>query len=170
MTERKTWNWGEVVGVLGVIGSLAFVGLEVRESSRATRAATDAEIASQFVALNIAILESPELNAAFDAAREAGHPSGVSAADQGLLLAFYRSLFHTWSNTHRQYLSGSVHPMLFEAVVGEISTYAGSVDSTAPAEHNERRVLVRWAWESERFLYNPAFRFFVDSIMGSGGR
>lgn len=153
-----------------MIASLIFVGLEVRESSRATRAATDAEIASQFVDLNTAILESPELTAAFDAAREAGHPSEVSEGDQGLLLAFYRSLFHVWSNTHRQHLAGTVHPMLFEAVVGEISTYAGPLDPSSPTDLNQRRVLIRWAWESERFLYNQAFRSFVDSIMGTDGR
>jgi hypothetical protein len=55
--------------------------------------------------------------------------------------------------------------MLFEAVVGEIATYAGPADPSSPREHNERRVLVRWDWESERFLYNPAIRAFVDSIM-----
>lgn len=170
MTEPKRWRWKELAGILGVIGSLVFVGLEVRESSRATRATTDAEIASQFVTLNTAILESPELNAAFDAARAAGHPSAASPAEQGLLLAFYRSLFHVWSNTHRQHLSGTVHPMLFEAVAGEIAAYAGPGDASSPRDHNERRVLVQWAWESERFIYNPAFLVFVDSIMETGKR
>ena len=169
MTDRKTWSWPELVGVLGVVGSLVFVGLEVRESSRATRAATDAEIATQFVDLNLAILSSPELTGAFDAAREVGHPSRATAGQQGLLLAFYRSLFHVWSNTHRQHLAGTVHPMLFEAVVGEISTYAEATDSEASSEQNLRRVLVRWAWENERFIYNEAFREFVDSIMATDG-
>ncbi|MGI9625925.1 MAG: hypothetical protein ACR2QM_03745 [Longimicrobiales bacterium] len=166
---QASWRWREFFGVLGVIGSLVFVGLEVRESSRATRAATDAEIASQFVALNTAILSSPELTVAFDAARAAGHPSGASLGEQGLLLAFYRSLFHVWSNTHRQHLSGTVNPMLFEAVVAEISSYAETADPTSASDHDQRRVLVQWAWENERFLYNPAFQVFVDSIMESNG-
>ena len=59
--------------------------------------------------------------------------------------------------------------MLFEAVVGEISTYAEATDSEASSEQNLRRILVRWAWENERFIYNEAFREFVDSIMATDG-
>jgi hypothetical protein len=170
MPDTRNWRWREFVGVLGVIGSLVFVGLEVRESSRATRAATDAEIASQFVTLNTAMFSSPELMAAFDSASAAGHPSLAPSSAQGMILAFYRTLFHTWSNTHRQHLSGTVHPLLFDAVVGEISAYAQPVDTTELGRLNETRVAVQWAWESERFLYNPAFRSFVDSIMESNKR
>ena len=47
MARNESRRALEVVGALGVIGSLIFVGLEVRESSRATRAATDAQIAAQ---------------------------------------------------------------------------------------------------------------------------
>jgi len=89
---------------------------------------------------------------------------------QTTILAFYRSLFHVWSNTHRQYLSGTTNPLLFDAVVSEISTYAAPVDSIDNSRINQPRVLVKWAWESERFIYNPAFRVFVDSIMDSSKR
>ena len=63
MARNEGRRVAEVVGALGVIGSLIFVGLEVRESSRATRAATDAEIAAQFVEINLAMYSSDHLAA-----------------------------------------------------------------------------------------------------------
>jgi hypothetical protein len=165
MTNQAGRQWAEVVGVLGVMASLVFVGLEVRESSRATRAATDAEIAAQFVDLNTAMFSSPEIIAAIDASTAAGHPSLTSTSEQATLLAFYRSVFHIWSNAHRQHLSGTVNPLLFEAVVGEISTYSAPTDSGGSDRLNRRRAEMQWAWEAERFIYNAAFRAFVDSVM-----
>ena len=87
MVRKEGRRTLEVVGALGVIGSLVFVGLEVRESSRATRAATDAEIAAQFVQINIAMYASDQLAADIGAAGEAGHPSLAPLESQIRLLA-----------------------------------------------------------------------------------
>jgi hypothetical protein len=170
MTRLNTRRWAEIVGLLGVVGSLVFVGLEVRQSSRATRAATDAEIAAQFVELNLAMINGPELGMAFDAAREAGHPSEAPIAAQTTILAFYRALFHIWSNTHRQHLNGTVNPLLFQAVVNEISSYSVPAGPEDRDRIRRTRVLMKWAWESERFIYNAEFRSFVDSIIDSKRR
>ena len=103
MTERRRRGLAEAVGVLGVIGSLVFVGLEVRESSRATRAATDAEIAGQFLELNTGIYSSPELMEAFEAGGRVNDPSELPVIHRIAITSFYRSLFHVWSNAHRQH-------------------------------------------------------------------
>ena len=157
----------EVIGVLGVIGSLIFVGLEVRESSRATRAATDAEIAAQFVEINTAIYASGELAEDFTAASEAGHPSRAPAASQIRIRAHFRALFHVWSNTHRQHLNGTVNPLLFEAVEQELTAYATPESPDASDGLNDTRRVMQWVWASERFLYNPAFQSLVDSTLAS---
>lgn len=49
---------GEFIGLVGVIGSLIFVGIEVRQSTLATRAATDAVIADAFRELNSIVQEA----------------------------------------------------------------------------------------------------------------
>ncbi len=157
----------EVVGALGVIGSLVFVGLELRESSRATRAATDAEIAAQFVDINISIYTSDQLAADFVTAGEAGHPSLAPAESRTRMLAFYRALFHIWSNTHRQYLNGTVNPLLFQGVQQELTQYAVPESPDVPAEENEVRRNMAWAWESQRFIYNPVFQNLVDSTIAA---
>ena len=49
----------ELVGLFGVVASLIFVGLEVRQSAAATRAATAQEVTSAFRDLNLAMATVP---------------------------------------------------------------------------------------------------------------
>jgi hypothetical protein len=157
---------GELIGLAGVIGSLIFVGIEVRQSSIATRAATDAAVADGFRELNLVLASSPDLARAF--AAYASNPEEAPAEDQTLMLGFYRALFHIWSNGHRQHLNGTIDPAIFQAVVQEISAYAGEVPPGADIDDIERRQrLMRWAWESERFIFNPDFQAFVDSVLNA---
>jgi len=37
---------------------------------------------------------------------------------------YWRGLFHTWSNAHRQHLNGTIDPAIFQGIVQEITAYA----------------------------------------------
>ena len=93
----------EAIGIIGVVGSLVFVGVEIRQNSIATRAATDADIADSFRELSLAQATSPALASAF-----AAHA------------------------TDRQHLNGTVDPAIYDSVVREISSYAGSPSTAEP--------------------------------------
>ena len=94
-------------------------------------------------------------------------PDDALPEDQLRVLALWRALFHTWSNVHRQHLNGTVDPALYDAVVQEISALAGEFHGpVAPSDVERRKRQMRWAWESERFLFNPDFQLFVDRIIG----
>lgn len=166
MTETKSRRIAELVGLVGVIASLIFVGVEIRQNSIATRAATDAGVADGFRELNLVMASSPELARAF--AANASNPAEAPAEDQVLMLGAYRALFHIWSNGHRQHLNGTIDPAIFRGIVQEISAYAGGSAPGANIDDIERRQrLMAWAWRSERFLFNPDFQAFVDSILAS---
>ena len=166
MIETKSHRIAEIIGLIGVIGSLVFVGLEVRQSSIATRAATDAAVADGFRELNLAMASSPDLARAL--AAHASNPEEASIEDQVLILGLYRALFYIWSNAHRQHLNGTIDPALYRSVVQELSAYAGDLPAGANVEDIRRRQrLTKWAWESERFIYNPDFQRFVDSALAS---
>lgn len=152
----------EVLGLFGVIGSLIFVGIEVRQSAIATRAATDTAIADAFRDVNQVMATSPELARAMTAWPDS--PDSLSAADQVQVLGLWRALFHTWSNAHRQDLNGTIDPAIFAAVSQEITTYAQAQRGTASPDLQRRGRFMRWAWTRERFLFNPDFQEFVDSI------
>ena len=167
MADSRTRRVAEMVGLLAVIASLVFVGVEIRQNSIATRAATDAAVADGFRELNLVLASSPDLAAAFTAA--ADNPAEAPAEAQTMMLGLYRALFHIWSNGHRQHLNGTIDPAIFRAIVQEISTYAGDVSGDADIDDiDRRRRNTRWAWDSERFIFNADFQAFVDSILASG--
>ena len=166
MTGTRNRRIAELIGLVGVIASLIFVGVEIRQNSIATRAATDAAVADGFRELNLVLASSPDLARAL--AAYSGDPAEAPAEDQVLMLGLYRALFHVWSNAHRQHLNGTIDPSIFQAVVQEISVYAGEDPLGADIDDvDRRRHLTRWAWDSERFLFNPDFQIFVDSILAS---
>jgi len=165
MTAEKSQRIAEIIGLIGVIGSLVFVGLEVRQSTVATRAATDASVADAFRELNLVLASSPDLARAL--ANNAAHPDEAPPEDQIQMLSFYRAIFHIWSNTHRQHLNGTIDPAIYQSVVQELSAYAGNTPAGVDVEDLKRRQkLMRWAWGRERFLYNPDFQKFVDAALG----
>jgi len=165
----KHWSMrsiAEAVGIISVIGSLIFVGGELRQNALATRAATNAEVSNAFVEINLMLASSPELAQAFS--QYASDPVSAPSEAQILMLGSWRALFHIWSNVHRQHINGTIDPAIYEAVVQEISTYAvGAMETHDNADLPRRQVLMHWAWENERFIYNSDFQNFVDEILRS---
>ncbi len=165
----KRWsaqNVAAAVGIVGVIGSLIFVGGELRQNAIATRAATNAEVSVAFVDLNLMLASNPELARAF--AEHADDPAAAPREAQILMLGSWRALFHIWSNAHRQHLNGTLDPAIYESVVQEISTYAtGAMETHDNPDLVRRQALMNWAWQNERFIYNREFQDFVDEILGS---
>jgi hypothetical protein len=168
VSNRSRWSrLGEIIGLVGVMGSLIFVGLEVRQSAIATRAAADATIANSFLQVNQAMATTPSLDRALTAWH--GTPDSASEADQVQILGLYRGLVHVWSNAHQQHLNGTIDPALYQSIVQEVSAYARPSSVLGDSAELERRgVLLRWTWSRERFLFNPDFQAFVDSMLGPG--
>jgi len=148
----------EVIGLVGIVGSLVFVGLEVKQNSVATRASTNAGVADAFRELNLVLASSPELAHALVAA--ADDPEELSPEESVMALGFWRALFHTWSNGHRQWTNETLDQVMYESIISEISTYVRNNGGTGRA--------MRWAWESERFVFNSEFQLFVDELIGAG--
>jgi hypothetical protein len=164
--KSKDWKGTvELVGIFAVVASLVFVGVEVRQNSVATRSATNAAVKDAFSELNLTIASSPELARAMVTLAE--NPDDALPEDQLRVLALWRALFHGWSNVHRQHLNGTIDPALYDAVVQEISAYAGKFHGpVVPNDVERRKRQMRWAWESERFVFNPDFQLFVDDVIG----
>ena len=165
MTMRKEAlaRLGEILSLIGVMGSLVFVGVEVRQSAIATRAANDTVIADAFREINQVMASSPELARALTA--NADDPASAPAPDQVQVLGLWRALFHTWSNAHRQHLNGTIDPAIFEGIVQEITAYAQASANGSSPDLVRRGRLMRWAWDKERFLFNPDFQQFVDGLL-----
>ena len=165
MTERAWKDRAEMVGIVAIVASLIFVGGELRQNAIATKAAMNAEIAAVFVDINLVVASSPELTQRL--ANFAEDPAAAPREAQIQMLGIWRAVFHIWSNVHRQHLNGTIDPALYESVVQEVSTYAATAsDNSQNADVIRRQAFMRWAWESERFIFNPDFQVFIDGILG----
>ena len=164
----KNWNTQstvETIGLLAVVFSLIFVGLELRQNSIATTAQTNSDVSESFVEINLAMATSEELARAMTS--YADDPALASTADQVQILGLWRALFHTWSNAHRQHINGTLDPAIHASIIQEISTYAApGTDAKNLEDLSRRQRVMRWAWENERFIFNPDFQVFVDGILG----
>ena len=165
MNSTKLNDWIQAVGIFVLVASLIFVGIEVRQNSIATRSATNAAVKDAFRELNLVFASSPELAKAVTANAE--NPGDAPPEAKFQMLAMWRALFHTWSNVHRQHLNGTLDPALYDAVVQEVSMLAGNARGIEIVNDAERRARhMRWAWESERFIFNLNFQMFIDGILG----
>ncbi len=106
------WLWketAEVLGALGVIASMIFVGLEVRQNTNTVRGATLQAISQQSLDLSMAGLDNPELRSAFSAAA-----ANELSPDQETLMAwFYSSKLRADENRFRQVELGILDESVF---------------------------------------------------------
>lgn len=160
-------GFAEAIGLASIVASLVFVGLEVRQNSVATNAAANAAVSDAFIELNLVLASSPELAKAvvvsFDDSEK------LSPEDRILILAMWRTVFHVWSNAHRQWTNETLDQVLYESIISEISTYGYGNDESIKDIDGRGRSM-RWAWESERFIFNTEFQNFVDEHLGKGSQ
>ena len=95
------WIWketAEVLGVLGVIASMIFVGVEIRQNTNAVHGATLHAVSQQSLDLVMAGLDNPELRLAFTAARK----GKLSPEQQNLMVWFVSAKLRADENRFRQ--------------------------------------------------------------------
>ena len=85
--KNRDWAWrrtAEVLGVFGVIGSLAFVAFEIRQNTDAVRSATIQSISEQSFTSLAFFVENADLRAAFVADQ-----AGTATPDQSFQVRSY---------------------------------------------------------------------------------
>ena len=112
------WLWretAEIVGALGVIASMIFVGLEIRQNTNTVRGATIQAVSQQSFDLAVAGLDNPALRAAFGAASE----DALSLEQASLMNWFYAAKLRADENRYRQVELG----ILDESVFAQLSNH-----------------------------------------------
>jgi len=148
-------NWdavgaiGEIIGAIAVVVSLIYLSIQVRQNTNASKAATVQDMTNKWVQINLWSAESSDRMFNLTEIEP-----GTNEFLQGL--AFYRALFHQWSNNLYQYRTGVLDH-----------------DSFRPTEEEIRHIIhrtragptFRVAWESAKHIYNKDFQTFFDSIL-----
>jgi len=150
----KKWIWketAEILGVLGVIGSLAFVALEIRQNTNAVKSATIQAISEQSFEFNKLIIENPDLRAARFASR-----AGPLTDDQRMLMdSLFAAALRIRQNRYVQAELGA----LDAETSSEIGTGGIFLDPAFP-DH----------WERNHANYSEGFREFFDGFLTSLSR
>ena len=95
------WIWkeaAEILGVLGVIASMIFVGVEIRQNTNAVHGATLQAVSQQSLDLVMAGLDNPELRSAFAAAKR----GQLSPEQKNLMVWFLSAKLRADENRFRQ--------------------------------------------------------------------
>jgi hypothetical protein len=92
---------GEALAIVGVIASLIFVAVEVRQNTNAVHGATLQAVSQQSLDLVMAGLDNPELRLAFKVAGES-KPEALSEEQELLLIWFFSAKLRADENRFRQ--------------------------------------------------------------------
>ena len=136
---------------VGVIASLVFVGLQVRQEVVATRSATVLQLKDSWVQLNLVSATSVELADALHVVETQGWKEADYRA-RTLVTGFYRTLYHNWSNAYFQYNNGTLDESQWAPHWREV---VGSADNP----------IARQIWSRWNYIYDDSFRDLMEGLI-----
>ena len=146
-------NWeavgaiGEIVGALGVVATLGYLAIQIRQNSAVVRASTRQAISTTQSEIGYRLTQDAELRSA--ALQFTNIESTVPETE--LAAHFYlRGLLRTYENQYHQYVDGTFDESIW---TGYRNSMAQNFESPA----------FRGFWETHRRLYSLEFAAFVES-------
>lgn len=139
----------QIVGSIGVIGSLIFVGLQVRQNTKATRVQVQENMTSCYISVAQVLIDNAEVFTRGIAATRESFAS-FSDADKMIYFGAIFSMFKHFENIHSQ-------------------RERGFIDQESWAAWREHILMsfnqpgVKMWWELRRGSFNPQFRTFLES-------
>jgi hypothetical protein len=134
----------EILGVIGVIGSLIFVAFQIQQNTNAVRGATIQAILDRSYDATVLSVENADLRAAHQAACD-----GTLTADQRAhLMYYYRALLRLQLNRFFQVQLGILDEETALNIGGKASAY--------------RRPIFAELWAEGKDEYSPEFQAFIE--------
>ena len=147
----------ETLAALGVIASMVFVGLEIRQNAEATRGATVLQLKENWSQFNLTILQNPEIVDALDLVLAQGFEN-VDRRSQKMVSSQWLAMLHNWSNAYYQYRINTLEEEQWQAILRDMefeSTYGIDVGATPPV----------WdVWDRSSYHFDDSFRTLMDSL------
>ena len=137
----------EVLGMVAVVGSLIFVGLEVRQNASATRGATQQQLSAAAREVTL-LLAEPDIAELWQ--RAASDRGSLSAAEERSMFALALATFRVYEDAYYQFRIGNLDSELWR---GWEASLADVVASTL-GDH----------WSELRHLFFHDFQLLVDGL------
>lgn len=155
MDTAKINDWLQVIGLFGVIGSLIFVGLEMRQTklialSNANQSRTDTT-----VQMLLEAAANPYFLSAGAKASAGDYDSMSSEEQEARQLALLANLFH-YENLYYQYTNGFISD----------ERWQGTRENLKAAMKNRRRISFRSIYEQRPTGWSASFSRLLQDIIG----
>ena len=151
-------QYTQFLGTLGVIASLIFVGLELRQNQQVARVTAYQALAEQIASYNALLLSEPEINQIRNAAL---NNENLTEEDAEQYRAFWRMLRRQSELAYLQYENGIIDEELLIRTIGPLR------------DHINRSEYAREYWESSvrllsgRLGYIPEFESYINrNVLG----
>ena len=138
-----------LIANIGVIGSIIFLGLEMRQNTEMMQSQTRNSIVENQLSVYEKMIENPEL---FDIADERSANLDVADAERQQLHVFILSQLRIWENEFYQYQIGLFDSDEFEA---RTNTWKQEMSVTANLG----------IWRSSENMYAPDFRNYLNTMI-----
>lgn len=140
----------EIFGVLGVIASLVFVGVEIRQNTAAVRSAAILHVSDQAMSLGLTIAGDDALVRLYAEARQGRRLDSFEPQDETRYLVLVNAGLRRVENIFLQVETGVLDPKSLQQV--------GVAFYQEPA--------ARDVWELVRPGFDPAFASYWDETLG----
>jgi len=138
----------EAIGLVSVIASLIFVGVEIRQNTTAIRGATQQEISYQISEIYKIAVENEKIALITSQAYKGIEKDDLSETDFSRFWLFTMMGLRRVENIYLQYNNGFVGYEAFDRI--DMAFY--------------RTSLVRQIWEERKNSFDPAFVVFYEEI------
>jgi hypothetical protein len=148
MTLDQLGNIGEIIGAVGVVISLVYLGIQIRKNTEAERTSTYQAIVSDFGAMNNTMASTPELSHLFVQAMENYHQ--LSSDEKARISQLFFQCFRYFENMFYQHRQGYLDEEVWTGWRRLMLTYYA------------RPGFQTW-WEHRRVVYSEPFANFLES-------
>ena len=147
--------WGEFIGgisgvvsALAMIGSLIFVGLQVRQHTRAIRSSTRSEIALSQIDTNFRLADNPKLLASGYGLLKG---ENLSPEDRLVAAQVLSGVFRALENQYFAYKEDNFSESVWQGYKQNLIWNVSQINFSE-------------FWEDRRSLFSPEFAAFVDEL------
>jgi hypothetical protein len=151
---QTTVNWnaigamGELIGAVGVIISVVYLAVQVRQNTRSVRGAVYDSLATSLEHLNRPLVENADLARALSAVTEDW--TTATEDDRARVVHFYSAAFKLFENVHYQHSQGLIEEELWKGWERLMLTYFWSPG------------VMTW-WPTRRGAYSETFGRYLEA-------
>ena len=154
MTLESIYFIASIAAALGVIASLVFVGLQMRQNTVAIRLESASHYQMSLGNVELFIAQNPEFAALLVKGR-AGQE--LTEPEKLRLWVFYGNVMRTWQNVHHQFTVGALDKALWDGNRARLERVL-----------QEDMGLVA-AWRDDRAQYTQEYNHLIEKILDAQG-